>query len=873
MNKITIKGEITDTVGVGLYDCYIKITDAKTNLIISYFNTGDKNTFSLDLSSVKADSLIIQVSHLGYENTIVKAKTAPIISISAVMRLKYTHLNEVLIKAPPVWRKGDTTFYNAAYFKEGEERKLKDLIVKIPGFEIKDDGSLYYKNKAVDRIKIDGQELFEDKVKLLLDNFPTHVINTIQAIANESNSRLLKGLDNNGHVTVNLGLEKNKGVVFGSVEGSLSTIAKYNFNPVLFSLKGKIKTSYIGNWNSIGNGIGWQEESELRKSEEHATENWMMQNHPLQTIPDFRNSWYLRNQQWDNRVQVNIPINKQIKSETEINYVRDHQQQSSAYNSSILNGSSYFLRRDSNVVHYKPNLLTVREQLTIAIDSSRELKATVKFFGNFTKSNQQTIYIDTARHYLGNDMADNWRSYSIRLDYTHRRTSKSASNWYIDYNNQQQDQSGKGLSPDWNKIYQLNNPEYNILTQQPDNQYRNIAAGCIHYNPITWLPITLGFNASHTAIDLRNTMQLETGDISKPVIQPVAFSNTGQYSISRFIVDLRKNFHITPNIPLNLSLSFGAATNNIKEYDLVHNNVNAEYAVGITQILAVNKRLISTFDANYAQSQASATQLQGILYPSAINVYKKYANINEPLRRVSFNYGLKWDWPHNLSTSAIGFSMNYYLSGFMSLNNYNSFVSIQTDSLITRPTGTYGINSTNTIPSLLLGALLNIDASYNQSFNYTHSAEQLYRTKISNYQLKVAVRKNWNRKYFIKLSADGTLSRFITDIDKVAGLGSPNIFNMKLSLIQRIPVGAFNIIANTSVFNNNMFTQNKSSFLFADLQVEYKPERQSLSFAVRIDNITNVDSYRSYFNSVLSQSFYSVPLIKRNLSLSVRYEF
>lgn len=842
-------------------------------MIISYFNTGDKNTFLQELTAVKADSLVIQVSHLGYENTTIRILTVHKMSVSAVMRLKYSHLNEVTVKAPPVWKRGDTTFYNTAYFKEGEERKLKDLIVKIPGFDIKDDGSLYYKNKLVSRIKIDGEELFEDKVKLLLNNFPTHVVNTIQAIENQSNNKLLKGLDNSGEVTVNLGLHKNKAVTFGDVEASLSTLGKYNFNPVLFSMKGKVKTSYIGNWNSIGNGIGWQEENELKGDEEHAAQGWMMQNHPLQTIPDFRNSWYIRNQQWDNRFKVNIPLSKKIKSETEISYIRDHQQQTTSNHSAILNGNAYFLRTDSNAIHYKPNLLSVRQQFTVAIDSSRELTANLKFFGDFSNSTQQTVYIDTARHYLGNDMADKWRSYSITLDYTHRQTSKKASHWYLNLNNQHQEQTGRGLSPDWNNIYQLNNPEYNTLSQQPNNRYRNIAAGIRKYNPIAGFPITVGFNASHTAIDLRNTMQLETMDMLKPVIQPVDFNNSGHYSISRFSGDLRKKIQITSAIPLNLSLSYGAAASTIEEDADSHTIVTPEYAVAISQMYTINKKLIASFDANYSQSQADASQLQGLLYPSAINAYKKYANVNEPLRKAAFNYALTWSWPNSVSTSSVAFFMNYYFSGFIPLNNLNSIVSIQTDSLITKPVGTIGVSTTHTIPSLFLGALLNLNASYNQTSGYIAMGDALNSTKISNYQLQVAIRKNWNRKYFIKFSADGTFSRFNTSSGNAKGPVSPDVVNMKLSLMQRVPIGSFNIIANTSAFSNNMFTPNKNFFLFADLQIEYKPQGKPLSFAVRVDNITNVQYYRSYFNSVLSQSFYSVPLISRNFSVSLRYEF
>src|SRR5690606_25866976 len=118
-----------------------------------------------------------------------------------------TTLNEVEIKAPPIWKRGDTTFYEVEAFKDGDEKKLKDILLKMPDFKEDEHGNILFKKKVIEKITIDGEAIFSDKTKLLMDNFPVHVLETIQAIENQSNQRLLKGLSNENKVFLNLGLD------------------------------------------------------------------------------------------------------------------------------------------------------------------------------------------------------------------------------------------------------------------------------------------------------------------------------------------------------------------------------------------------------------------------------------------------------------------------------------------------------------------------------------------------------------------------------------------------------------------------------------------------------------------------------------------
>ena len=210
--KITISGKIFDSNGISLANCIVKIGQKGIIPILYYTNTAEKNSFSIHLNIPGKDTVSIYINHSGYNAVIKKITVEQLLQeeeLEITMARVPQTLPEVRIE-PDSWTKDDTTFYRVDAFKEGGEKKLKDIITKIPGFDIDEQGNLLYKQKMVERITVNGEDLFADKMSLLLNNFPVHVINTIEAQEKQSGNRLMKGLINGNKVFVNLRIKKEK---------------------------------------------------------------------------------------------------------------------------------------------------------------------------------------------------------------------------------------------------------------------------------------------------------------------------------------------------------------------------------------------------------------------------------------------------------------------------------------------------------------------------------------------------------------------------------------------------------------------------------------------------------------------------------------
>ncbi|GAB4132336.1 MAG: TonB-dependent receptor [Raineya sp.] len=121
-------------------------------------------------------------------------------------------IEEIVISAerPPITTKGDTTIFQVKSFSDGTEKKIEEIIKKLPGVQVNEQtGEIRYKNRSIETIKLDGDDLFGANYAIGSRNINVGVVKEIEAIENYSANPLLKGIENSDKVILNLKLEKN----------------------------------------------------------------------------------------------------------------------------------------------------------------------------------------------------------------------------------------------------------------------------------------------------------------------------------------------------------------------------------------------------------------------------------------------------------------------------------------------------------------------------------------------------------------------------------------------------------------------------------------------------------------------------------------
>jgi hypothetical protein len=122
--------------------------------------------------------------------------------------------------------KGDTLIYNASLYMMMSNDKLSDLLKKMPGVEVGEDGTVKVNGKEVNRITVNGRTFFLGDNKAALDNLPAKVVDKVKVIDKESESAEFTGIKGEKEKVMDVELkEEYKSGWFGNAQASGGTTA------------------------------------------------------------------------------------------------------------------------------------------------------------------------------------------------------------------------------------------------------------------------------------------------------------------------------------------------------------------------------------------------------------------------------------------------------------------------------------------------------------------------------------------------------------------------------------------------------------------------------------------------------------------------
>ncbi len=94
----------------------------------------------------------------------------------------------------PIVIKQDTVEFNASSFRVGANAMLKDLLQRMPGMEITDEGKVKFNGEEIDQLTIGGKTFFFNDQSTALNNLPASVVDKIRVIDRESEQTRASGI-------------------------------------------------------------------------------------------------------------------------------------------------------------------------------------------------------------------------------------------------------------------------------------------------------------------------------------------------------------------------------------------------------------------------------------------------------------------------------------------------------------------------------------------------------------------------------------------------------------------------------------------------------------------------------------------------------
>lgn len=250
--KVSVNGVITDSIGTPLTYANVIAKPISQDIDMGFSITNENGNYELLL--VKDKTYQITVSYLGFESKILILKASK--NIIKNIRLKSTtsKLDEVIIfQKIPVIVKEDTIIYDPKVFTTGTERKLKEVLKKLPGVEVDRQGIVTVMGKKVDKLLVDGKTFFGGGTKLGVENIPADAVDGVEVLDNYNEVAFLKGLSDSEKMAMNIKLkEDKKKFVFGDLELGGGDDERYTVHPNLFYYSPRTNINFIGDVNNIG---------------------------------------------------------------------------------------------------------------------------------------------------------------------------------------------------------------------------------------------------------------------------------------------------------------------------------------------------------------------------------------------------------------------------------------------------------------------------------------------------------------------------------------------------------------------------------------------------------------------------------------------
>lgn len=255
--QMQVKGRVVDSLEQPISFALLVVKNPAANQILTSTSTDGAGDFSLSIPA--PGNYLLEARRLGYATIqrplVVSPGQARLEIRITLPDIAYT-LDEFVVRDTRIkmQKQQDTVTINADAFADGTEIVIEDLLKKIPGIEVSESGAISVRGQSIERVMIEGDDLFEKGYAVLTKNIQADLIDKIQVLNRFSSNAMLKDVLDSDQVALNLLLKEDRKVpLTGNIEGGLSPLLDRHSTRVnLISIRKKTKHFLFGNVNTTG---------------------------------------------------------------------------------------------------------------------------------------------------------------------------------------------------------------------------------------------------------------------------------------------------------------------------------------------------------------------------------------------------------------------------------------------------------------------------------------------------------------------------------------------------------------------------------------------------------------------------------------------
>lgn len=855
--EIKLTGIVKDNQNRGIESASVVVLDNSENTL-AYTYTDENGNYNLVFDKSNSVQVTIIASSMGFYKKEVKLEftTKENYNISFALEEKIESLNEVVIESDQKIKiDRDTTTIKVAKFTNKTEQTLEDILKKLPGIEVLKDGTIKAHGKRIDKLLVEGEDMFDKNYKLLSKNLDAKVLDAVQIIDSFEDNPILKKLSNSDKVALNIKLKKDKqNIWFGNITAGAGIVSENRWKEGvnLGLLRKKIKLFYLADYNNSGEKATDQVISAISENNSFGEDRYEKTAKTLFNINSDENSTFSKSQSIFNNAFFNsLSFTTKIKPTLTARgvgyFANDNQIQNTISESQLNINNTPILFSENNNYKSRKTLSSGEFELKYYPNEDNYFTNTLIYKNNPNKINDNLVF-NSDNIKLGS----NNKNQTLYNHFNHTysiATNKVLSN-YIYFGNNSNVEKNNIISPFLNQF--LNTNANAVVNQQANNSLLYFGGKSKLISRFRKLEHTIALGYEMNKEAFRNNFLVNN-------VQNQTYENNTILKQNIFSAETAFRYNFTKKIDFTASLNYvytvfknNNVTNNIS---ILNPNVSINF----------KKTGIGNFTLSYT-SNNSLPEINFLTQNAQLTDFRSFytgTNYSKPLKTDNFSF------THSLFNDEKRFSINTNLS-------YNKIHSSYT----TQSTFTNDFNFNNYV-------LNDGGKSYSGNFNIINYF------RIIKLATKLETSQNWNitpinanNIEFIDLKGYASNYKFTGttyfklpvnfDFGVAYNFNESDFNNIKSQNIIKDAFMNINYkITKTwlAELNSTFYELSNSNYSFVNAVINYTPEESRFSYRLVLNNLTNENQFTIITLNNFTTNKSSIDLVPRFLLGTVKYRF
>ena len=261
--RLTISGQLLDAdLKEPMVQATIQLFTVTDSTFVGGAVSNERGNFIVQAPS--AGTFRLRITTVGYQTIdreVTLRRNESLDLGNLMMETESVMLQEAVVtgRAAQVIVRKDTIMYNPEAFRTPEGSAIEELIKRIPGAEVDEDGNITVNGKEVKKILLDGKEFMLGDVETALKNIPVSIIQNLKFYDQQSDQARITGIDDGEKETV-LDFSIKKGMNHGymtNLDLAGGTKHRYASRGMGSSFTDKTRIVLLGNFNNKEENAGW----------------------------------------------------------------------------------------------------------------------------------------------------------------------------------------------------------------------------------------------------------------------------------------------------------------------------------------------------------------------------------------------------------------------------------------------------------------------------------------------------------------------------------------------------------------------------------------------------------------------------------------